>query len=90
MTVRFTSEAQQHIAAIHRYIFARNAMAAVAVVARIKAFAELLGDFPHLGHEGADDGTFELVVKGLPYIIVYEIRKRDVLIVAVFHGARER
>ena len=90
--MRFSSEAQQHIADIYRYIKDRNAAAAVAVVGRIRYSAELLGEFPLLGHEGTDPGTLELIVKGLPYIIVYEIqtRKREVIIVAVFHGARER
>ena len=92
MIVRFTPEAQQHIADIHRYIESRNATAAVAVVGRIRYSAELLAEFPLLGHEGTDPGTLELIVKGLPFIIVYEIqkRKREVVIIAVFHGARER
>ena len=92
MTLRFSAEAQHHIAAIHDYICVRNPTAAVAVVARIKATAGLLDDFPLLGREGTDDGTLELIVKGLPYIIVYEVqgRKREVVVLAVFHGARER
>ena len=92
MTVRFSLEAQQHISAIHRYIYVRNATAAVAVAARIRYTAELLGEFPLLGHEGTDPGTMELTVRGLPYIIVYEIqkRKREVVVLAVFHGAQER
>lgn len=46
----------------------------------------------HIGHAGRDSGTYEWVVVGLPYIIVYEVDEaaEDVSIVAVFHGAQRR
>jgi toxin ParE1/3/4 len=45
-----------------------------------------------MGHVGRARGTYEWVVVGLPYIIVYEIDEvaQEVAIVAVFHGARDR
>ncbi|HEY4526484.1 MAG TPA: type II toxin-antitoxin system RelE/ParE family toxin [Candidatus Paceibacterota bacterium] len=91
MNVRFTTEAQQHIAAIYDYIYLRNSVAAIAVTARIRAAADLLKDFPLLGHKSVVAGTHELVVKGLPYILVYEVRKRnrEVVVLGVFHGARD-
>jgi len=91
MTVRFTKEAQQHIAEIYSYIYQRNSTAAIAVLARIRATTNLLEDFPLLGHRGSVSGTYELIVKGLSYIIVYEMnkRKKQVVILGVFHGARD-
>jgi toxin ParE1/3/4 len=37
-------------------------------------------------------GTREWVVRGLPYIIVYEVNLdlRELTLLAVFHGARQR
>lgn len=43
MTVRFASEAQQHISDIHRYIHLRNPAAAHAVTARIIVLAVFHG-----------------------------------------------
>ena len=38
-------------------------------------------------------GTYEWVVRGLPYIVVYDISlgdKDEVVILGVFHGAQDR
>lgn len=92
MNVRFTAEALEHISQIHEYIKLRNPEAASAVVARIRAAAGMLEYFPSLGHTGNAFDTKELTVKGLPYIIVYEVetKKRQIIILAVFHGAQDR
>jgi toxin ParE1/3/4 len=46
MRLRHTVEARTHIRAIYDYIAERNPAAAVAVLSRIRAAAELLKDFP--------------------------------------------
>jgi plasmid stabilization system protein ParE len=45
-----------------------------------------------IGRDGRDQGTREYTVRGLPYIIVYEVEaERDlVTILSVIHGARRR
>jgi len=46
-----------------------------------------------MGHAGRVADTHEWVVRGLPYIIVYQIGPADsdeVLILGVFHGAQDR
>ena len=45
-----------------------------------------------MGHVGHARGTYEWVVVGLPYIIVYEVDAAadEVAIIAVFHGAQDR
>jgi plasmid stabilization system protein ParE len=45
-----------------------------------------------MGHVGRDIGTYEWVVVGSPYVIVYEVDEAvdEVAIVAVFHGAQRR
>jgi toxin ParE1/3/4 len=62
------------------------------VIDRILETAERLGSFPHLGHTGQVSGTFEWVVPGLPYIVLYRVVEEDdvVDVVAVVHGAQER
>jgi plasmid stabilization system protein ParE len=92
MNVRFALQALAHIATIHSYIKARSAPAAAHVVERIFSDAERLTESPHLGHLGAVPGTYELTVRGLPYIIVHEINeeKQELIVLGVFHGAQRR
>ncbi len=91
--LRFTAEAREHIAAIYSYIRDRNPAAATQVVGRIRLAAERLAEFPRMGHAGRVAGTHEWVVRGLPYIIVYQTGAADpdeVLILGVFHAAQDR
>ena len=93
MRLRFTTEAREHIAAIYNYIRDRSPAAATQVAARIRLATERLAEFPRMGHAGRVAGTYEWVVGGLPYIIVYQTGVSDpdeVLILGVFHGAQDR
>jgi len=50
----------------------------------------MLRCFPEVGRTGRVLGTREWVVRGLPYIIVYEVMPEETLIVlGVFHGAQD-
>jgi toxin ParE1/3/4 len=49
-----------------------------------------LRSLPHRGRIGREDGTRELVVARLPYIVVYRIKGDAVEILHIFHGARQR
>jgi plasmid stabilization system protein ParE len=92
MRLRYTAEANQHIDAIYDYIAERSPVAATDVVRRIRAAAERLREFPHMGHIGIVPTAREWVVKGLPYVIVHEVNvnEDEVLIIAIFHGAQDR
>jgi len=92
MRVRYTLEALAHLDVIHSYIEPRNPVAAQRVIARIRAAADRLGEFPNIGHRGLVAGTSEWPVKGLPYIIVHEldIEADEVVVIGVFHGAQDR
>jgi len=46
--------------------------------------------FPESGRPGNAPPTREIVVPGLPYIVVYAVAGTDVEIIAVFHAARDR
>ena len=89
---QYSLEARANIAGINAYIKARNPAAAVAVIARIRLTVRSLAMFPRMGHPGIVRNTYEITVRGLPYVIVYELKRkgRDILILGVFHGARDR
>ena len=49
--------------------------------------------FPNMGRKGQLPGTREMVVPGLPYIIVYRIESGDeeaLAILGIYHGAQRR
>ena len=93
MKLRYTAEARGHIAEIFNYLNDRNPIAATQVVTRIRIAAERLAEFPRIGHAGRVPSTYEWVVRGLPYIVVYDINLGDegeIVILGVFHGAQDR
>ena len=92
LKLRYTAEALAHISAIHDYIGSRDPTAATSVVRRIRAAAERMRQFPHIGHLGIVPGTMEWTVRGLPYVIVHEVDpdQGEVTILAVYHGAQDR
>jgi len=90
--VRYDLQARRDVANIHDYIAERNPHAASKVVARIRAAIHLLSEFPQIGHPGRAPDTREWVVKGLPYVIVHELRpaEDEIAILGIFHGAQDR
>ena len=92
MRIRYSLHAFADREAIYDYLAERNPTAALEIMSRIRGAAELLQDFPRIGHAGIDPGTAEWVVRGSPYVIVYEVHMDhdELVILAVFHGSRSR
>ena len=91
MTVRFTPQARKHLSNIAQYIRRHNPSAAPKVRQRIKQTTATLDQFPHIGHEGADPATREVVVPQSPYIVVHTVDARgDVYVIGIYHGAQLR
>jgi toxin ParE1/3/4 len=91
--LRYTPQARLHLNAIAEYVGARNPNAARRIAARLEEMIDLLAAFPYMGHKGQLPGTREMVVPGLPYIIVYRIENREegeLTILGVYHGAQRR
>jgi toxin ParE1/3/4 len=89
LSVRFTPQAQDDLAAIRDWIAEDNAQAAERVVARIVQTAMMFGQFPLLGRAGKVGGTREFSVVGLPYVIVYAIASEsEVDVLTVLHTRR--
>ncbi len=91
LNLRFSSRARAQLAAIQIYISEYNPAAAARTGAAIREAAETLRYFPLAGRTGLSSGTREWVVRGLPYILVYEVgatRSDEVMILGVSRGAR--
>ena len=79
-----------HLQAIYDYIVAENPVAALEVQEAIEQAVGRLQDNPGLGRPGRVRATRELVVAAYPaYIVVYEIARQAVHILAVMHGRQQ-
>jgi toxin ParE1/3/4 len=88
-SVVWLDEAVADLRAIGEYIARDNAEAAYRVMRRIKAAADTLADSPEMGRPGRVEGTRELVISDLPYILPYQITDDAIRILAVMHTSRK-
>jgi toxin ParE1/3/4 len=89
MRVVFARAARRDLDSIIDYIALDNPAAAEKVFRAIIATTKRLAAFPDMGRPGRLPDTRELTVKGLPYLIVYQVGGDAVTVLAVFHGARD-
>jgi len=72
-----------------RYIVQHNETAVAKMGRLIREAGHKLGQRP-TGRPGVRPGTYEKVLPGLPYILVYSLEAPDtVTILHVFHGAQD-
>jgi toxin ParE1/3/4 len=75
--LRVTPQARRHLEAIAEYLTERSPAASRFVGQRIRETMQLMADIPMIGHEGAMQGAREMVVPGLPYIIVHRVEPTE-------------
>lgn len=90
MTIRWRAAAINDLTRIRDYIREFDSVAAQAVVERILRSVDRLEVFPESGRLGQVPDTREVVIPGLPYIVVYRATNADAEIIAVFHAAQNR
>ena len=88
MQVRWTAPAAQDLEDITLYIQRDSESAARDVAKVLFDAANSLDLLPYRGRVGRIPRTRELVVPGLPYIVLYEIADTAVQILHIYHGAR--
>ena len=92
MNIRVTDDAANDLENIKARI-ARDDGAAERVVEQIRSTIRVLGELPHLGHDGTVAGTYERTVSRTPFVIVYRIdlgSKDEVIILRVPRSSQER
>jgi toxin ParE1/3/4 len=87
MRIRWTEGANGNLDQVEEYIAQDNPPAAVATVNKIIEAAQMLSDYPTIGKRGREGGTRELVVAGLPFIIIYVANQEELVIIRVLHTA---
>ena len=88
MQVRWTTPAAQDLEEITQYIQRDSESAALTVAKTLFDAANSLELLPSRGRVGRIPGTRELVVPGLPYIVVYQVMSAAVRILHIYHSAR--
>lgn len=56
---------------------------------RVFASVDMLEHNPEIGRTGRIQATRELVLKPLPFLIAYRVRRNKIEVVALLHGARK-
>jgi toxin ParE1/3/4 len=89
MQLRWTSTAAKDLENIANYLFEKTPENAPRLIREIYDTPGTLKSFPNRGRAGKKEGTRELVLPSLPYIIVYLIRGDTVYIVRVLHSSQD-
>lgn len=89
MKIVWTEPARQDLREIFEYIANENPNAARRLLGEINQQALILIDNPQIGRDGRVEGTRELVLAGTNHILPYRVKRKQIQILAVFHGARK-
>ncbi len=89
MRLRWTSAAADDLENIANYLFEKTPENAARLIREIYDAPPTLKSFPNRGRAGKKEGTRELVMPSLPYIIVYQVRGDTVHIVRILHSSQD-
>lgn len=89
MQLRWSDEAADDLERITNYLFEETPHHAPELVRAIYSAPAALSHFPHRGRPGKKEGTRELVLTPLPYIVVYRIAADAIHILRILHGAQK-
>ena len=87
MRLAWARDADNDLESIEEYIGPDNAESAFRTLAEIVRQVEMLEEHPGMGRPGRVEGTRELVIAGLPYVVAYLHRGDTVAVLRVLHGA---
>ncbi len=88
MRLVFSLAARRDMAEAVAYISFENPRAAMRQRRLVEQSARRLPDFPGLGRAG-EDGRRRMQVPSTPFVLIYEARKDAIVILRVWHGARD-
>ena len=89
MRVRWTPAAAADLENIANYLFEQTPENAGRLIREIYLAPKGLESFPLRGRAGKKEGTRELVLPSLPYVIVYRVTSGSVDILRVLHGSQD-
>lgn len=90
MRIRWTDPAVRDFTAICDYLEQHgNSDIAGRVAKHIFTSVGMLSKFPESGRSGRKPETRELVLSGLPYLVIYRVRHDSIDVLRILHGAQQ-
>ena len=89
MKLLWSNRALADLERIRHYIMLNNPKAAEPTADRIEAATTRLRQFPSSGRPSDIASTREIVVPGVPYLVVYRVSDKSVEILRVFHTSQD-
>jgi addiction module RelE/StbE family toxin len=89
MQLRWTEEAAADLERIADYLFENASGQASRIVRTLYEAPEKLLTFPSLGRPGKKEGTRELVLPSLPYLVIYTVSHDTIHVARILHGAQK-
>ncbi len=89
MRIRWLDDAISDLIEIRKFIAADKPQTANKVAGLIRKSVDPLAGQPALGRPGRVEGTRELILNALPYIIPYRVKNNYIEILRVLHAARK-
>ncbi len=89
MELRWTTAAGADLEGIAEYLFEKSPQNAAQLIRKIYEAPSILKSYPNLGRLGKKEGTRELVITPLPYIVIYQIMDDTLYVVRILHGAQD-
>jgi addiction module RelE/StbE family toxin len=90
MRLRWTPAAADDLESIRDYLAQHLPALAQSTILEIYQTIGTLRDLPYRGRPGREEGTRELVMPRLPYIVIYRTKDNDVELLHIYHGAQHR
>jgi plasmid stabilization system protein ParE len=87
--VRWLRSGLRSIEIAEAYIAADNPQAAARLVDTVRSRAQLLADNPKIGRVGRIRGTREMILGGMPFLIVYRLTSDEVQVLRRLHTSQE-
>jgi addiction module RelE/StbE family toxin len=88
MQLRWTEEAANDLECIADYLLEHAPDRAQNLIRRVYDAPTTVLTFPNRGRPGKREGTRELVLLPLPYVVVYTVRGDVVFVVRILHSAQ--
>lgn len=90
MRLRWTPAAADDLESIRDYLAQHLPAFAQSTILEIYQAIGTLRAMPYRGRPGREEGTRQLVMPRLPYIVIYRIKDNDVELLHICHGAQHR
>ncbi|MGA9071686.1 MAG: type II toxin-antitoxin system RelE/ParE family toxin [Terracidiphilus sp.] len=88
--LRWSRAAADDLEAIANYLNLYHPSFAASTLQRLYNAAKSLKAFPYVGRIGKKDGTRELVLAPLPYLMIYTVEEDAIHILRFLHASQDR